>query len=59
MPEKKIEYRVERIDCRELSMYEYKYELESLLNRHGVNGWELAQIDNFGSNTLLILKRER
>ncbi|MGN0230287.1 MAG: hypothetical protein ACI4BH_10805 [Muribaculaceae bacterium] len=58
MSRKKYEYRVENINYDRMEIYDYIYEVERILNKHGENGWELDKIDNFCSRTLLILRRE-
>lgn len=58
MSRKKYEYRVENINDDNMGFYDFIYEVERILNKHGENGWELDKMENYGGRTLLILRRE-
>ena len=58
MSGKKYEYRVENINDDNMGFYDFIYEVERILNKHGENGWELDKMENYGGRTLLILRRE-
>ena len=58
MSRKKYEYRVENINDDKMGFYDFIYEVERILNKHGENGWELDKMENYGGRTLLILRRE-
>ena len=58
MSRKKYEYRVENINCDNMGFYDYIYEIERILNKHGENGWELDKMEYYAGRTLLILRRE-
>ena len=58
MSRKKYEYRVENINYDNMGFYDYIYEIERILNKHGENGWELDKMEYYAGRTLLILRRE-
>ena len=48
MSRKKYEYRVENINDDNMGFYDFIYEVERILNKHGENGWELDKMENYG-----------
>ena len=45
MSRKKYEYRVENINDDNMGFYDFIYEVERILNKHGENGWELDKME--------------
>ncbi len=58
MSRKNYEYRVENINDDRMEFYDFIYEVERILNKHGENGWELDKMEFYCGRTLLILRRE-
>ena len=59
MSRKKYEYRVENINYDNMGFYDYIYEIERILNKHGENGWELDKMEFYIPETKETIKAKQ